>query len=248
MSDIFRAYNYAPDQGSVKIPDVDFDLPKVTIEAEEELPPEEAFMEFTPESFEAVEEPEPEEPEEPQEKLVYPTREELAEFYRDELNAIALEVEIKAYSDALQSKKAELQQSIDSISQKINEMEELQKAYLDDYEKKLKFFAIDIAEKLVCKKIGDDDLFLQELVTKTISECKGTNWLTLEVSDALANLVEVAKSELAKPEYRGVAEVKPIACADDTCVVSTETGAVVATISVQADNLRLAFREAEMEV
>lgn len=244
MSDIFRTYNYSATSDSVKIPDVDFELPRVTIEEQEELPPEEAFMEFTPESFEVIEESQ----EEPQEKLVYPTREELAEFYRDELNAIALEVEIKAYSDALQSKKAELQQSIDSISQKINEMEELQKAYLNDYEKKLKFFAIDIAEKLVCKKISEDDLYLQELVTKTVSECKGTNWLTLEVSDSLAGLVEAAKVELSKPEYRGVAEVKPIACADDTCVVSTETGAVVATISVQADNLRLAFREAEMEV
>lgn len=244
MSDIFRTYNYSATSDSVKIPDVDFELPRVTIEEQEELPPEEAFMEFTPASFEVIEE----QPEEPQEKLVYPTREELAEFYRDELNAIALEVEIKAYSDALQSKKAELQQSIDSISQKINEMEELQKAYLNDYEKKLKFFAIDIAEKLVCKKISEDDLYLQELVTKTVSECKGTNWLTLEVSDSLAGLVEAAKVELSKPEYRGVAEVKPIACADDTCVVSTETGAVVATISVQADNLRLAFREAEMEV
>ena len=245
MSDIFRTYNYAPDSKSVKIPDVDFNLPKVTIE-EPELPPEEAFMEFKPESFETV--VEVQEPVEEQEKLVYPTREELAEFYRDELNAIALEVEIKAYSDALQSKKDELQQSIDSISQKINEMEELQRAYLEEYEKKLKFFAIDIAEKLVCKKISQDDLYLSELVTKTVSECKGTNWLTLEVSDALQGLVEVAKAELSKPEYRGVAEVKPIACADDTCVVSTETGAVVATISVQADNLRLAFREAEMEV
>lgn len=246
MSDIFRTYNYAADSKSVKIPDVDFNLPRVTIEEVEELPPEEAFMEFNPESFETVEEVQ--EPVEEQEKLVYPTREELAEFYRDELNAIALEVEIKAYSDALQSKKDELQASIDSISQKINEMEELQNNFLEDYEKKLKFFAIDIAEKLVCKKIRDDDLFLSELVTKTVSECKGTNWLTLEVSDALQGLVEVAKAELSKPEYRGVAEVKPIACADDTCVVSTETGAVVATISVQADNLRLAFREAEMEV
>ena len=244
MSDIFRTYNYSATSDSVKIPDVDFELPRVTIEEQEELPPEEAFMEFTPESFDVIEDPQ----EEPQEKLVYPTREELAEFYRDELNAIALEVEIKAYSDALQSKKEELQASIDSISEKINEMEELQKNFLEDYEKKLKFFAIDIAEKLVCKKISDDDLFLSELVTKTLSECKGTNWLTLEVSDALQGLVEVAKAELSKPEYRGVAEVKPIACADDTCVVSTETGAVVATISVQADNLRLAFREAEMEV
>ena len=160
MSDIFRAYNYAADSKSVKIPDVDFDLPKVTIEEQEELPPEEAFMEFTPESFSSVEE-QIIEPEEEQEKLVYPTREELAEFYRDELNAIALEVEIKAYSDALQSKKAELQNSIDSISQKINEMEELQKAFLEDYEKKLKFFAIDIAEKLVCKKISEDDLYFK---------------------------------------------------------------------------------------
>ena len=245
MSDIFRTYNYAADKDSVKIPDVEFELPRVTIEAEAELSPEEAFMEFRPESFAAEV---PAEPEEQVEKLVYPTREELAEFYRDELNAIALEVEIKAYSDALQSKKAELQQSIDSISQKINEMEELQNSFLKEYERKLKFFAIDIAEKIVCRKISEDDLYLQELVTKTVSECKGTDWLTLEVSDALAGLVEAAKAELSKPEYRGVAEVKPIACADDTCVVSTETGAVVATISVQADNLRLAFREAEMEV
>jgi flagellar biosynthesis/type III secretory pathway protein FliH len=245
LSDIFRTYNYAADKDSVKIPDVEFELPRVTIEAEAELPPEEAFMEFRPESFESEV---PSAPEEQVEKLVYPTREELAEFYRDELNAIALEVEIKAYSDALQSKKAELQQSIDSISQKINEMEELQNSFLKEYERKLKFFAIDIAEKIVCRKISEDDLYLQELVTKTVSECKGTDWLTLEVSDALAGLVEAAKTELSKPEYRGVAEVKPIACADDTCVVSTETGAVVATISVQADNLRLAFREAEMEV
>ena len=64
MSDIFRAYNYAADSKSVKIPDVDFDLPKVTIEEQEELPPEEAFMEFTPASFEVIEEPEEE-----QEKL-----------------------------------------------------------------------------------------------------------------------------------------------------------------------------------
>lgn len=247
MSDIFRTYNYAADSNSVKIPDVDFSFPKVTIEDAEELPPEEAFTEFTPESFQMQEE-QVVEPAEEQEKLVYPTREELAEFYRDELNAIALEVEIKAYSDALQSKKAELQASIDGISQKINEMEELQKNFLEDYEKKLKFFAIDIAEKLVCKKISEDDSYLAELVTRTVSECKGTNWLTLEVSDALQGLVEAAKAELSKPEYRGVAEVKPVACADDTCVVSTETGAVVATISVQADNLRLAFREAEMEV
>ncbi|MBR2876099.1 MAG: hypothetical protein IKC01_03075 [Clostridia bacterium] len=245
MSDIFRTYNYVSASDSVKIPDVDFELPKVTIEEQEELPPEEAFTEFDPLSLAMAVEPEPEEE---VEKLVYPTREELAEFYRDELNAIALEVEIKAYSDALQSKKDELQQSIDGISQKINEMEELQKAYLEEYEKKLKFFAIDIAEKLVCKKIDEDDLFLKELVLKTVSECKGTNWLKLEVSDALANLVEAAKQELAKPEYHGVAEVAPVACAGDTCVVSTETGAVVATISVQADNLRLAFREAEMEV
>jgi flagellar biosynthesis/type III secretory pathway protein FliH len=245
LSDIFRTYNYAADKDSVKIPDVEFELPRVTIEAEVELSPEEAFMEFRPESFESEV---PSAPEEQVEKLVYPTREELAEFYRDELNAIALEVEIKAYSDALQSKKAELQQSIDSISQKINEMEELQNSFLKEYERKLKFFAIDIAEKIVCRKISEDDLYLQELVTKTVSECKGTDWLTLEVSDALAGLVEAAKTELSKPEYRGVAEVKPIACADDTCVVSTETGAVVATISVQADNLRLAFREAEMEV
>ena len=143
MNDIFRTRNYVPATDSVKIPDVEFELPRVTIEEENLLPPEEAFMEFTPESFEVVEE---QEPEEEVEKLYYPTREELAEFYRDELNAIALEVEIKAYSDALQSKKAELQQSIDGISQKINEMEELQKAYLEEYEKKLKIFAIDIAE------------------------------------------------------------------------------------------------------
>ena len=210
MSDIFRAYNYAADSKSVKIPDVDFNLPRVTIEETQELPPEEAFMEFTPESFASVEEQPLEEVEE-QEKLVYPTREELAEFYRDELNAIALEVEIKAYSDALQSKKAELQSSIDSISQKINEMEELQKAFLEDYEKKLKFFAIDIAEKLVCK---NGNLVLCDLcyevddpsskVTYTGNEANNTNYesndvLCLCVTDNTVDTSDkTAKEDLKK--------------------------------------------------
>ena len=47
MSDIFRTYNYSATSDSVKIPDVDFELPRVTIEEQEELPPEEAFMEFS---------------------------------------------------------------------------------------------------------------------------------------------------------------------------------------------------------
>lgn len=242
MSDIFRTYNYESSSDSVKIPDVEFEQPVVVEEIE--LPPEEAFMEFNPTEFvETVTEPEEE-----VEKIVYPTREEMAEFYRDELNAIALEVEVKAYSDALQEKKAELQRSIDSISEKINEMEKLHSDFLTEYEKKLKFFSIDIAEKFIQKKIDQDDLYLKELVTKTVSDCKNTNWMKVEISDALAGLVEVVKQELSKPEYHGVAEVAPIACAGDTCVVSTETGAVVATISVQADNLRLKFQEAEMEV
>ncbi len=246
MSDIYRANNYTREFSSVKIPDVEFEIPMI-YPSDESLSPEEAFVDFNEntEMFSVPEEPVKEAEEE---KLSYPTREELAEFYRDELNAIALEVEIKAYSDAKKEKEAFLQAKIDGISEKINEMEELQKKYFKEYEEKLKFFSIDIAEKFVQKKIKEDDLYLKELVTKTVSECKGTDWMKVEISDALASLVEEAKIELSKPEYKGVAEVKPIATADDTLVVSTETGAVVATISVQADNLRTAFKEAQMEV
>ena len=87
-------------------------------------------------------------------------------------------------------------------------------------------------------------MVLEKLVLKTVSESP-LRVLKVEVSNHLTKLVEHLKEELIKPEYRGQAMITPVEAPPDTCRVVTESGATVATVSVQAENLRRAFSEAD---
>ncbi len=220
---------------SVSIPDVR--LPHQLEQAEPDVPehdPEEA--EFVP--FGSVEADAPEaEPEPPPP----PTREELIQLYREELDALSAQETERAYFDAFHRHKAELRDCIDHVDRQLAKMEELQAHFMQGYARELKFMAVEVAQKLVMAKIEEDDVILQKLVVQTVSGVKNAQWIDVEVSERLVNLVEYIKLELEKPEYRGKGNVTPTASPADTVRVSTESGTVVSTVSVQADNLREAF-------
>ena len=230
---------------TVDIPDTeDF------IEIEEETLPyekEEIFTEIR-ESIQPVVRPEPEIRTVIKEVYRDPeplTREDIERIYKDEISEICTEAEKKAYDDALAAKEAEIEACIAEVQALIGEVRSEKEQYMEDYARELKYFAIEIAEKMILEKIGEDDLILNKMVLQAVTEVRNSEWLRVEVSDRLTGLTEFLKDELAKPEYRGQAAVSPVAAAPDTCRVVTDSGAIVATVSVQAENLRRIFSEAD---
>ena len=169
------------------------------------------------------------------------TREELAEYFRDDLEELRLNAAQKGYADAMAQKKGELKECILRVDQQLAWMQELQADFMSRFSEELKYLAIDVAEKLICTRIEENDLTLQRLVMQTVSGVKSADWLDVEVSEQLVGLVEELKRELEKPEYHGRASVTASACPADTVRVSTEDGTVVASVSTQANNLRELF-------
>lgn len=173
-----------------------------------------------------------------------PSREELGQIFKDEIDEICKDAAEKAYYEALAREKEKIRACIEGVKQQLDEMQVLQDQFFTRYVQELKYFAIEVAEKMILEKIRDDDKILRKLVMQLISREQNTNWLRIELSDRLVSLIEQLKFELAQSEQSKVS-VSPVAAPEDTCRAITENGTTIATISVQADALRKEFSEAD---
>ncbi len=177
----------------------------------------------------------------------YPTEEEIAEYCAREIEQLRRQTVERAHSEALMRKRREIEECIARADQLLEKMQQLQWDYFARYAQELKFLAVDIAEKMVIHRIEQDDTYLEKLLMQVIGNIKHTGWLDVELSEQAVGLIERLKEELKQPEYREIATVSVTPTPKDTCKVSTEEGTVVATVSVQAQNLRAAFAKEAAE-
>jgi len=171
----------------------------------------------------------------------------LAVIYKKELEALTQSAVEHAYFDALNKKKNELKDCISSAQRILDELIQKHEEYMAQYTNELKYMAIEIAEKMILEKISIDDAILKKLVLKNIKSVKNAEWINCELSERLVGLVDLINKELEMPEYKGKTSVVADADADDTCRITTGAGTIISTITVQADNLRKAFTEADKE-
>lgn len=240
MPDIFKKREFVESEDTVQIPDISLrlrlGLASDPLEDQDE-PPREGEAQHDAET--------------PQKRVVKPprqlTRQELEDFFAEELAEIRQNAAEVAYADALQQKKGELKECISQVEQTLNDLQELQDEYVDLCSQELKYLAIDIAEKIMYLRIAEDDISLSALVLQTVSTMKRSKWLSVDLSERLINLVGFMSEELKKAEYHGRAEVNQMACPDDTVRVNTEDGTVIASVSVQINKLREAFANADRE-
>ena len=248
---------FVPEQfGSVE------DAEKAYIDSAETVEPEQTVEQYAPveepqtvfdEEIVTAQEPQIVEPEpepiseEEIEEMIRFTPEELEEIYRPEIEALKSDAANKAYYDALRKKKADIDKCIKNVNEQLDLMVGMQVDYFEKYERELKYLAIEIAQKMIISRIEEDDLTLNRLVMQTVNASKGSAWLKVEISEHLVGLVDTLKEELKNADDYCRMEVVPTASPDDTVRVSGEQGTVDASISTQAENLRVAFESAEEE-
>lgn len=247
LPDIFKQQGTSLSGEKVVIPDVPIYYPPEPLPEPEEdvLPPddgEEAVWEpGTEAELEPYYEPEPEPVQIPMFTPVVMTREELTEYYREDLEQLRQEAAQRGYAEAFSRKKGELNRYLDQVDQTLSDMQQQQTQYMEHFAKELKYMALEIAEKMICMKLDQNDEILSKLVLQVVASVKTASWIEVELSERLVSLVECIQHELERPEYHGRGIVVSRATADDTVRVTTEDGTIVATISTQAQNLREAF-------
>lgn len=130
---------------------------------------------------------------------------------------------------------------LDELSQTVDDIRSCQLENYDELCRELKYFAADIAEKLVYRKIDEDDRYLEELVKAALSEMKGGDWITVELSDKLGALARALKEAQLGGEIDENVSFEQACCEKDTIRLSTDRQAMDVSIPVQLANIRKFF-------
>lgn len=140
-----------------------------------------------------------------------------------------------------QDKLEEIKTALEELEQTVLEMKRLQNERFDGFSDELKWIACDVAERLVYKKIGEDDLYLKELVNAAVKEAKEADWISVELSDKLSELVVKLRAEFENSDMK--IDFETVNDADvGTVLVNGSDRKVVASVKEQLENIRGYFK------
>lgn len=143
-----------------------------------------------------------------------------------------------------QEKLDEISQTLLQLEETLQEMKALQNERFDSFSDEIKWLSCDVASALVYKKIDEDDMFLKELVKAAVKEAKGAEWISVELSDKLGNLVAQLKKDFENSDVK--TEFETVSDKDvGDIVVNGSDRKVVASVREQLSNIREYFRSFE---
>lgn len=131
--------------------------------------------------------------------------------------------------------------SVEALELAVSKLEGQQAGFMAEYENSLKTLALEIATKILHKKVETDPAEMAELVKAAVSTVGGVKWVTVEVSNEMPALLETLTNTLQTAERGPKLEVHPIAAAFGTCYLDTPGGIVDVSLYTQIENLREYF-------
>lgn len=114
--------------------------------------------------------------------------------------------------------------------------------YEAEYEEHLKWFAVEIASKVLAKKVTADDGEMTEMVAKVIQGVQKEPWIRVEVAQEMSHLL-ARLTEL----YGGQEHIDVVSVAGSppgTVHVETPSGIIDASLRTQLENLKGYFDQA----
>lgn len=140
------------------------------------------------------------------------------------------------YKEGHEKIENEFRPYVQQLSDSLKEVKENQKESLNRIEKNIANIALEMASKILKKRIQEDDTDMIQLVTELLEENKQSEWITVELSKKMKNLIDYTEKVLTQ-KYPQV-QVKKSDSPEGTCVVDTPNGVIDATIKSQLDNIR----------
>ncbi len=153
-----------------------------------------------------------------------------------------------ARREAAQELSQEIRQTINRASASIEDIGRQYSQFAQQYEQELKWLALEIASKILHKRIGEDDTQLLELVKAAADSVKQSPWLSIQISQEAHGLAAALKQHLAMAEGRRAGQqvdIVPAALPPGSCIIDSPEGIIDASVETQLENLREAFVQAE---
>lgn len=135
----------------------------------------------------------------------------------------------------------EITHVLDELEQLVEDMKSKQQQQFNSFYGDLKYFAVDIAERVVYKKIDRDDDFLRSLVLEALKGVKDAEWITVQLSERMVNLVTRLKALQLDGEISGNVEFKMDNSDVGTVKIKTPEQVIDASIPTQLANIKRYF-------
>lgn len=151
--------------------------------------------------------------------------------------AAAVEGRREGMAEALDT----VRQSAATIENAIASFEGERAGFEAEYEQQLKWLAIEIASKVLAKKVAQDDAEMTEMVEKAVQSVKNESWIRIEVAQEMTGLIDRLTALF---DGSGNVSVSPVPAEAGTVHIETPSGVVDASLRTQLANLRDYFAQA----
>lgn len=138
-------------------------------------------------------------------------------------------------------KTAEIDECIIKLQQFMIALKNSQTEYFEDMYPQLKYLSLDIAEKIVYKKIEEDEKFLYELVVQALKDFKAAEWINVEISDQMAELVDYLVSQQESGILPQEADFNTASTENGSVMIESQSNVCDASISTQLRNIKSYF-------
>lgn len=158
----------------------------------------------------------------------------------DEADRDAVRIKQEAHLAGIREGRTEKQDEIagylTELHQKVKEIEQQREDFFEEYQDNLKYLALEIAQRLVYKKIDEDDTYLAELVRAAVKEAREAEWITVTLAKDATVLADKLTAEFAQAEKP--VEFEAAAEQPGTVYLSASDRTVDASVQTQAENFK----------
>lgn len=175
-------------------------------------------------------------------------KEDMINQARMESIKIKQQAEMEGFQEASKERNSEISQCIDNMRDGLADLYLKQEMFFDEYAANLAKLSVQVANKVIAGKMQEDDLLLTEMVHKAVNAMKDSDWISVEISDALPRLAETLTKDLrSKTKDYGTSRID-VTTSDSpigTCIVQNADGVIDASVGTQLENLITYFCEIE---
>ncbi|MCR5815532.1 MAG: hypothetical protein K6F91_01465 [Ruminococcus sp.] len=144
---------------------------------------------------------------------------------------------IDGFEEGKRIKAQETEEFFKAMAKQIDEIKTAQQQAFDEYAEQLKFFAVDVAEDVVKRKVESDDLYLENLVKRALLGFKDADYISVTMSENLSMLAKKLKEDRHSAGLQN-AEFKTNLPEGGSVILEVKEQVIDASLPVQFDNIR----------
>lgn len=161
----------------------------------------------------------------------------ILENARAEGERLKEQARLEGFEEGRRIKAQETDELFEQIKAQIEEMKQAQQQAFYEYAEHLKFFAVDVAEDVVKRKVESDDLYLENLVKRALLGFKDADYISVTMSENLSMLAKKLKTDRHSSGLDN-AEFKTNLPDGGSVILEVKEQVIDASLPVQFENIR----------